>query len=183
MDKMRPTATDETAADPPQGRQPDRVYLLFDTSGSMSTMLRSQALACAHQYASGALASGAEVVVGNFALGSTFSDPTRDLMDVEIALRGASDGRSTVLPTRELQPFLDQDPGAVADLVIISDGWFQTDRQVVVWYRYFLDLNPNNRGTMFTVGTPGHRAGTGPLRSLGFDVYMYEQIHRGTAAP
>lgn len=161
---------------PPTGRRVDRVYLLFDSSGSMTDNRQAEALGCAHQYARAALEGGAEVVVGNFARGVEFTAPTRDPLDIESALRGLSDKRATVLPGRELQPFLDAAPGAVADLVIVSDGWFEAAPEVLIWYRYFLDLNHENRGTMYTVGAPGHRAAVSALRDLGFDVYVYDQV-------
>ena len=165
--------------EPPAGRPAQVVYLLFDSSGSMNSASRAQALSCANQYARSVLASGALVVVGNFARGVSFSGPTRDILDIEIALRAASDPRYTNLPARELQPVLAQSSGRVADLVIISDGWFATPREVLVWYRYFLELGAENRGIMYTVGTPGRRQAVAQLRSLGFDVYEYQPI-RGT---
>ncbi len=159
-------------------RSPEVVYLLFDSSGSMSSVRQAQALSCAGQVAEAALEAGAEVVVANFARNVTFYPPSRRLFDIQAALRGGSDRTATVLPARQLQPFFDQRPGADADLVIVSDGWFETPRDVLIWYEYFLEMNTDNRGMMFTVGTPGAQVGVGPLRELGFDVYMYEQISR-----
>lgn len=170
------TRTGRSRCEPPPHRELGLLYLLFDSSGSMNELRQAQALSCAQQYARAALAAGAQVVVVNFALSSTFSPPTRDMLDVQIALRAASDNRATILPTRDLQAFFDA--SVAADLVIVSDGMFRTTPDVLVWYSYFLELNPDNRGTMYTVGAPGHREAVGRLRNIGFDVYMYEQIQR-----
>ncbi|HHO50245.1 MAG TPA: hypothetical protein ENK18_05065 [Deltaproteobacteria bacterium] len=171
------TRAGRSRCEPPPHRRPELLYLLFDSSGSMNELRQAQALSCAQQYARAVLATGAPVVVVNFALDSTFSPPTHDMLDVQIALRAASDNRATVLPTRGLQSFFD--PSIAADLVIVSDGIFRTTPDVLIWYSYFLELNPDNRGTMYTVGSPGHREAVGRLRDIGFDVYMYEQLHRG----
>lgn len=160
--------------DPPAARSASRVYLLFDSSGSMTGLGRSQALRCAQQYASGALANGAEVVVANFARDVTFSKPTREMLDVQIALRAITDPTATRLPARELQRFFQQVPNAPADLVIISDGWFLTEQDVLIWYQFFLELHPENRGVMYTVGNRGARDAVSQLRGLGFDVHAYE---------
>jgi len=162
------------SCDPPEARGAERVYLLFDSSGSMTGLGRMQALQCAQQYASGALSNGAEVVVANFARDVKFSEPTRDMLDVQIALRALTDPTQTRLPSRELQRFFQQVPDAPADLVIISDGWFMTEREVLIWYRFFLDLHPENRGVMYTVGNRGAREAVTQLRGLGFDVHAYE---------
>jgi Mg-chelatase subunit ChlD len=161
--------------DPPKGRRSELVYLLFDSSGSMTTTSGPNALTCAHQYAKGALEAGAEVLVVNFARESTFFEPTRSLFDVEVALRSGPDPTATNLPSQELQPFVDRRADAVADLVIVSDGIFD-DSQIRTWYGWFMELNPDNRGRMFTVGGAGARESVTALRSLGFDVYMYEPL-------
>ncbi len=160
--------------DPVATRAADRVYLLFDSSGSMSGLGHAQALRCAQQYASGALARGAEIVVANFARDVKFSEPTRKMLDVQIALRALTDPTQTRLPSRELQRFFQQLPDAPADLVIISDGWFVPEREVLTWYRFFLELHPENRGVMYTVGNRGARDAVTHLRGLGFDVHAYE---------
>ncbi|MEO0605625.1 MAG: hypothetical protein AAF211_29605, partial [Myxococcota bacterium] len=160
--------------DPPKTRPADRVYLLFDSSGSMTGLGRSQALRCAQQYASGALARGAEIVVANFARDVKFSAPTREMLEVNVALRALTDPTQTRLPSRELQRFFQQLPDVPADLVIISDGWFVPEREVLVWYRFFLELHPENRGLMYTVGNRGARDAVTHLRGLGFDVHAYE---------
>lgn len=162
--------------EPDRQRRVDVTYLLFDASGSMSPIRQAQALSCAQQAAQAALVTGGAVVVGTFANGATFTQPTRDLLDVQAALRAAVDPTQTVLPGRQLEPFLD--PERIADLVIISDGWFHNARDVLIWYQYFLEINADNRGRMFTVGQPGRREAVSELRNIGFDVYMYEQIGR-----
>ena len=40
-------------------------------------------------------------------------------------------------------------------------------------YRYFLELNPENRGYLYTLGVPGHPAVTSAMRDIGFDIYVY----------
>lgn len=164
--------------EPPPDRRFEVLYLLYDSSGSMSEIRRAQALSCAHQYARAAVEAGAEVVVGNFARGTTFVGPTRSMFDIEAALRSTSDSSATMLPSRELQPFLDRAPDADAELVIISDGMFPSAPDVLVWYRYYFEMNRENRAAMYTVGTPGYRPSVQALRSIGFDVFMYEQIRR-----
>jgi hypothetical protein len=163
---------------PATHRRFDVLFLLFDASGSMTDMGRAQALSCAHQYAQAALNQGAHVIVGTFARTTLWAPPTRQLMDVEAALRASIDARHTVLPTREFGALVDQTPGAVAELVVVSDGWFVADDEVLIWYRYFLEANPENRATMYTVGAPGHRDAVRRLQGIGFDVFVYEQIRR-----
>ncbi len=158
-------------------RRVDVVYLLFDSSGSMSPMRHSQALGCAHQYAKAAMDSGAWVIVGNFAASTHFSQPTRNMTDVEIALRGPSDARATILPTKGLGRLFDHNPRAVGDMVIVSDGYIINYNDLLPSYRYFLELNPNNRGYMYTVGSPGHPAVTRALEEIGFDVYIYQTLY------
>jgi len=158
---------------PVEGRALDRLYLLFDSSGSMSSQLRAQALSCAQQYAQAAIDQGAEVVVGNFAARSEFHPPTRNMTDVAIAIRGDVDARATVLPSSELNPFFEQDLGAVSDLVILSDGYIPNTREALHWYEYFIEINPENRGYMYTLGTPGHPEVTEALRRIGFEIYVY----------
>ncbi len=157
-------------------RGADLVLLLYDASGSMSDTRRAQGIHCARQYAMSAIAGGAQVVVGSFGLTSAFSRPTRDPRDIDVALRAHVDGRGTVLPTRELFPWIDQAEGKVMDLVIVSDGFIPPSREVVDAYRYFLDMNPQNRGVMYTVGAPGMHAIETELRDLGFDVFIYQQL-------
>jgi hypothetical protein len=163
---------------PAPHRRFDVLFLLFDASGSMTGMGRAQALSCAQQYAQAALDQGAHVIVGTFALDTIWAPPTRRLMDIQAALRAAIDARHTALPTREFGALVDQAPGAVAELVVVSDGWFVADTEVLIWYRYFLEANGENRATMYTVGAPGHREAVRRLRSIGFDVFVYEQIRR-----
>ncbi|MEN0067688.1 MAG: hypothetical protein AAGA48_36505 [Myxococcota bacterium] len=160
--------------DPPEARNAERVYLLFDTSGSMEGIGRSQALTCAQQYAKRALDAGAEIVVGNFARTVRFAEPTRNMLDVQLALRALNDPTATRLPGRELQAYFQQVPDVPADLVIISDGLVMTEREVLIWYRFFLEMHPENRGIMYTVGNRGARNAVTQLRGLGFDVHAYE---------
>lgn len=162
--------------EPVPGRKPGAVYLLFDSSGSMSPIRRAQALSCAHQYAKASIGAGAIVVVANFARSTIFSQPTREMFEVEAALRAASDATATQLPTKELLPAFDLSGGDGADLVIVSDGMFATTPDILVWYRYFLEASPENRGLMYTVGTPGPRESVSRLRDIGFDVFMYEEL-------
>lgn len=174
------TSRGRERCEPTAGRRPPQVvYLLFDSSGSMDQVRQAQALSCAHQYARFSIEAGAQILVANFARDVTFFPPTRTLFDVEAALRGTSDKRATILPSRELGRFFDQAADAAADLVIVSDGWFETPKDVLIWYSYFLELNPDNRGLMFTVGSPGHRAATGPLRGIGFSVLEYQPMRAG----
>jgi hypothetical protein len=163
---------------PRPGRRFEVLYLLFDSSGSMSSTGRAQALACANQYVRAAIGSQASIVVANFARDVRFTGPTTSSFDVEAALREPTDGRATILPSRELQPFLDAAPGAISELVIVSDGMFLTTPEILIWYQYFLELHDENRGTMYTVGTPGYRPSVAELRGIGFDVFVYEQIRR-----
>jgi hypothetical protein len=162
--------------EPQPYRRFDVLFLLFDASGSMSDMGRAQALSCAHQYARAALERGAPVIVGTFARDAVFAPPTRRLLDVQAALRSAIDASATVLPTRQLGPLLDAAPGATAELVVVSDGWFVADDEVLVWYRYFLEANRDNRATMYTVGAPGQRDAVRRLQGIGFDVFIYDQL-------
>ncbi|MEZ4320562.1 MAG: hypothetical protein R3F61_23980 [Myxococcota bacterium] len=157
-------------------RAVDRLYLLFDSSGSMSSQLRAQALSCAQQYAEAAIDKGAVVVVGNFAAGAQFFPPTRNMTDVALAIRADVDARATVLPSMELNPFFDQDPNATSDLVILSDGYIPNARAALPWYRYFLELNPENRGYLYTLGTPGQPDVVDMLERIGFDVYVYRVL-------
>jgi hypothetical protein len=163
---------------PAPHRRFDVLFLLFDASGSMTDMGRAQALSCAQQYAQAALDQGAHVIVGTFARDTIWSPPTRRLLDIQAGLRAAIDARHTALPTRELGALVDQAPGAISELVVVSDGWFVADNEVLVWYRYFLEVNPENRATMYTVGAPGHREAVRRLQGIGFDVFIYEQIRR-----
>jgi hypothetical protein len=160
-------------------RAADLVILLYDASGSMADTRRAQGIHCARQYAQGAIQRGARVVVGSFGLNAAFSPPTRDVSDIDFALRAQVDGRGTVLPTRELFPWIDDAQGQVMDLVIVSDGYIPPSREVVDAYAYFLDLHPQNRGVMYTVGQPGLRAIESELKDLGFDVFVYQQLGGG----
>lgn len=162
--------------EPMFSRRADLVLLLFDASGSLSEAMTAQALSCAQQAAKAGLDQGAEVVVGTFARDVALHPPTRNLGDVQVALRAATDRTATTLPARELQHFLDRDPNARVELVIVSDGWIPNTDDVLNWYRYFLESNPDNRGTMYTVGQRGHREAVDALRSIGFDVFQYDQI-------
>lgn len=157
----------------------DVVYLLFDASGSLSEAMTAQALSCAQQAAQAALRQGAVIVVGTFARDVQLSQPTTRYSDVQVALRSLTDRTATVLPARELQQYVDRAPGARSELVIVSDGWIPNTDEVLNWYRYFLELNPDNRGTMYTVGQSGHREAVDALRSIGFDVFQYDQIQGG----
>ena len=157
----------------------DVVYLLFDASGSLSEAMTAQALSCAQQAAQAALRQGAVIVVGTFARDVQLSQPTTRYSDVQVALRSLTDRTATVLPARELQQYVDRAPGARSELVIVSDGWIPNTDEVLNWYRYFLEINPDNRGTMYTVGQSGHREAVDALRSIGFDVFQYDQIQGG----
>ncbi len=167
------TSNGRDQCEPRTSRRADVVYLLFDSSGSMSPQLEAQALSCAHQYAKEALRRGSWVVVGNFARGAAFAPPTRTLQDVEFALRNKQDYRGTILPAAELGRYFDQHPEAVSDLVILSDGWVQNPVEAITWYRYFMEINPDNRGMMYSVGAAGDPSFSSALRSIGFDVYIY----------
>jgi len=158
---------------PAPNRAVERVYLLFDASGSMSDQLQAQALSCAQQYAKHAIDVGASVVIGNFAGQITLSEPTRDYMDVGFALRGGNDPTRTLLPGRELDRYFEQNPDLASDIVILSDGRIPNLREVMPWYSYFLELNQDNRGYMYTLGTPGPQSVTAALRQIGFEVFVY----------
>jgi hypothetical protein len=161
----------------PRYPQPvDVVYLLFDASGSLSETMTAQALSCAQQAAQAALRQGAVIVVGTFARDLQLSPPTTNYDDVQVALRAFTDRTATVLPARELQRYLDRAPGARSELVIVSDGWIPNTAEVLNWYRYFLELHPDNRGVMYTVGNRGHREAVDALRDIGFDVVQYDPI-------
>ncbi len=162
--------------EPAENRTLGRLYLLFDSSGSMSSQRRAQALSCAQQYAQAAIDRGADVVVGNFANGSSFSDPTRDPTEVAFAIRSDTDPRRTVLPSRELNPFFDEQPDATADLVILSDGEIENLRDVLPWYRYFLEIAPENRGYLYTLGSPARPGAAAMLREIGFEIYVYRVL-------
>ena len=41
------------------------------------------------------------------------------------------------------------------------------------WYSYFLEMSPDNRGYMYTLGTPGPASVTAALRGIGFEVFVY----------
>lgn len=152
----------------------DVLYLLFDASGSLNDAMTAQAMSCAQQAAQAALARGAVIVVGTFARDVKLSEPTTNYEDVKLALRAMTDRTATVLPARELQAYIDRAPNARSELVIVSDGWIPETHAVLGWYRYFLDVNPDNRGTMYTVGQDGHREAVDALRSIGFDVFEYD---------
>jgi hypothetical protein len=162
--------------EPAENRSIGRLYLLFDSSGSMSSQRRAQALSCAQQYAQAAIDRGADVVVGNFANGSSFSEPTRDPTEVAFAIRADTDPRRTVLPSRELNPFFDDQPNATADLVILSDGEIENLRSVLPWYRYFLEMTPGNRGYLYTLGFPARPEPAAMLREIGFEIYVYRVL-------
>ncbi len=161
---------------PAPGRKLDRLYLLYDSSGSMSGSLRGQALRCAQQYAKEAIDGGATVVVGNFARHASFIPPTTNMSDVSFALREDNDYRATVLPSTELYQFFDSSPDLRSDLVILSDGYIPNYRETLSSYRYFFDLNSDNRAYLYTLGTPGHPEVTAALRKLGFEIYIYRVI-------
>ncbi|MCB9686301.1 MAG: VWA domain-containing protein [Alphaproteobacteria bacterium] len=162
--------------EPVPDRRADLVVLLFDASGSMDGNGRAQALSCAQQYVVAAMGQGARVVVGAFGRDVVFSEPTTDLLDIQAALRSAVDASQTVLPTRELSRIMESAPGASVDLVVVSDGWFAPTPEVVNWYRYFMSMNAENRGTMYTVASPGAQQAVQELRLLGFDVFEYRQM-------
>jgi hypothetical protein len=176
------TGTGEMASrnrcEPAPGRRFDTLYLLFDSSGSMSSALRAEALSCAHQYAQASIRDGASVVIGNFARDAHFTGPTRSMVDVEFAIRGTVDGSATILPWAQLEPYLDRDEGHAAELVIVSDGMFATDPEVLRWYRSFLARSPDHRATMYAVGPPGEIQAVGRLERTGMDVFLYERIRR-----
>lgn len=159
--------------EPVSGRRVDGLYLLFDASGSMSETLLAQALACAQQYAEAAVARGGYVVVGTFARTSRFSPPTRDLTEVAFALRATTDPTATILPSRELGTYFEAQRPAHTDLVILSDGMIPNLREVLPWYRYYLELDPENRAYLFTLGSPGHPDVTAALRDIGFEIVVY----------
>ena len=161
---------------PADGRVIQRLYLLFDSSGSMSSELRNQALSCAQQYARAVIDAGGEVVVGNFARSASFEPATRNPTDVAFALRADNDSRATVRPSRDLNPFFDEAPGVEADLVILSDGMIPNYREVLPWYTYFLDLNAGNRGYLYTLGTRGPPEVTSALRRIGFEIRVYRTL-------
>lgn len=164
---------DRDRCEPFPHRRLQRLYLLYDTSGSMVGQLEDQALRCAHQYASAALEQGADVVVGNFAGYTTLFPPTRDRTTIGAALRDDNDHTATVLPSTELYRYFDQDPTMVSDLVILSDGYIPNIDGVAASYSYFLDLNADNRGYLYTLGAKAHPQVTDQMQDLGFDVYVY----------
>lgn len=159
---------------------PDRrfsvLYLLFDSSGSMSDVRRAQALSCAHTYAKVAIEQGSAVVVANFARDTRVTGPTCSMLDVEVALRATGDGTATILPTAQLGPLFDADPSAVSELVIVSDGLFEVDGRAGAWYRYFLEVNPENRARMYAVRAPGQGDALTHLRAAGVDVTLDEHL-------
>lgn len=165
---------------PAEGRAVDRLYLLFDSSGSMSSDLRNRALSCAQQYAGAVIDAGGDVVVGNFAGTTVFQSSTRNPTDVAFALRAENDARATLLPSKRLNPFFDEAPGAVADLVILSDGIIPNLRDVAPWYRYFLRMHPENRGYLYTLGTRAPPDVAAALRRIGFEIRIYRTrpLHR-----
>lgn len=160
--------------EPLRTRDVDIVIVLYDASGSLTPMGKSQALSCGTQAARHAIEAGGKVVVGTFANGAFFTEPTDDFFEVQAALRTFVDPRGSVLPARQLDRYLS--PDKVAELVIVSDGWVEISTESLIWYRYFLEMNRENRGRMFTVGNPGRREAVHKLRNIGFDVYMYSQI-------
>ena len=162
--------------EPAEGRVVERLYLLFDSSGSMSSQLRNQALSCAQQYARAVIDAGGEVVVGNFARSSSFAPATRNPTEVAFALRADNDARATLLPSADLNPFFNEAPDSRADLMILSDGMIPNYRSVLPWYRYFLEINPENRGYLYTLGTRGPPEVTSALRKIGFEIYVYRTL-------
>jgi hypothetical protein len=161
---------------PRGGQLPEVVYLLIDSSGSMNGDWQAQAISCAHQYIKAAMAGGASIAIGNFADQSTFTAPTRDMVDIGIALRGRSNGRGTALPAAQLGAVFEPQAGLHADLVILSDGVLPNYRDAMPWYEYFLDLNSENRGYLYTVGSEGPKEVTHAFENAGFEVYVYRII-------
>lgn len=173
----RLTSHGKDRCEPGRSRVVDVVYLLYDSSGSMDSHRQRQALTCAHQYARASLDRGASIVVVNFAGQTVLNQPTRHMTEVEFALRGGVNPRATILPSRELNPFVDGYPGAKADLVVISDGFIPNYKQALPWYRYFLDAHAENRATLFTVGSLGHPDVIRAFRETGFEVYIYQVVN------
>jgi hypothetical protein len=173
-DRVRSRGTKQCV--PTADRMPEIVYLLIDSSGSMTADWRAQAISCAHQYARAAMAHGAKVAVGNFADRATFTEPTDDMTELGAALRLRSNGQGTTLPAAQLGPLFDSYVSLPADLVVLSDGALPNYREAMPWYQYFLDINSNNRGYLYTVGFEGPREVTAAFESWGFEVFVYRII-------
>ena len=60
--------------------------------------------------------------------------------------------------------------------MILSDGMIPNYRSVLPWYRYFLEINPENRGYLYTLGTRGPPEVTSALRKIGFEIYVYRTL-------
>lgn len=161
----------------PRGsRLPDVLYLLIDSSGSMTPEWQSQALTCAHQYARKVVEAGGLVSVGNFAERTTFTRPSQDFTDIASMLRLRTNGHQTRLPGKELGPLLDAHANLEADLVVLSDGYLPNTREAMTWYRYFLKVNPENRGYLYTIGLAAPREVTDAFSMAGFDVLVYRLL-------
>lgn len=161
----------------PQGqRAPDVVFVLIDSSGSMDRERQDQAISCAHQYAMAALQRGAAVGVGNFADQAAFTQPTRDMVEIDAALRSRANGMGTVLPSKALAGLIDRHAGRSADLVIVSDGYLPNYREAMPWYSYYMALSDDNRGYLYTVGFAPPSEVSDAFVRIGFGVFIYRWI-------
>lgn len=157
-------------------RIPEVVYLLIDSSGSMDSGWGALAVSCAQQYARAAMAGGALVGVGNFAERATFTRPTRDMVDVNVALRTNNNGQGTQLPARQLGPLFQAHEHLRGDLVLLSDGYLPNYRDAMPWYLYFLDMNAQNRGYLYSIGSAAPQQVTAAFENSGFQVFTYLPI-------
>ena len=172
----RATSRGVQRCEPDVSVRADIVYLLFDSSGSMSRWRKDLAVSCAQQYAKASLDRGARVAVANFADATSVTLPSHDLTTVGAALRDTSQGNGTRLPTSELRELFATQGTGRAELVIVSDGYLPNVQQALPWYQYFLETNPDNRGYLYTIRQGGAADVTQAFTGIGFRVLIYDVL-------
>ncbi len=161
-----------------EGEKPPDLYIILDSSGSMTNPTNNiapavlGAMAAAHS----ARNVGAKVAVKNFSgedanskkRDTTTLDETEDIDEIDDCLLIYKSG-GTVLPQEDLLEWV-KNPEEPKQFLLITDTGFHNFEVAFPYLKSMMEMNEKNRGAMFCIGT-GYKDYVKQLEGTGWEVF------------
>jgi len=156
-----------------QGDQPPDLYIIIDSSGSMTDPTQNVAPAplAAVAAAQSARNMGKRVAVKNFSGDTDTLEETVDEDEIDDMILTYKNG-GTVLPSNDLKSWVKR-PDIPKQFLLITDSGFHNFDTALPYLREVLEINPKNRGAIFCIGR-GNQDYIERLEKIGWEVFYVE---------